>query len=148
MIYSFHMGILQRFDPQKGIVFVVWEGVVTAEEWFGYAQKLVSHPDWADTSRVLGDLLSVKDTSSIQNREIEHATQIFSANPRALRNKKLAVIAGDEFGKARHFEDLLMHFGVSSVVFNNLDTACLFLGVDMLHAYRTLDTMRQELQRE
>ncbi len=142
------MGILQRFDPEKGIVFVVWDGVVTAQEWFTYAQKLASHPDWPATPRVLGDLLSVKDTSSIHNREIEHAVEIFSANPRALRNKKLAVIAADEFGKARHFEDLLTHFGVSSVVFNNLDTACLFLGVDMLHAYRTLDAMRQELQRQ
>jgi len=141
------MGILQRFDPQKGIVFVVWDGIVTAEEWLRYAQKLVSHPDWAGTPRILADLLSVKDTSSIHNREIEHVAEIFSANPRALRNKKLAVIAQDEFGKARHFEDLLMHFGVSSVVFNNLDTACLFLGMDVLYAYRMLDTMRQELQR-
>jgi len=124
---------------------VVWDGVVTAEEWFGYAQRLVSHPNWVSISRVLGDLLSVKDTSSIHNREIEHAAGIISANPRALRNKKLAVIARDEFGKARHFEALLMHYGVSSVVFNNLDTACLFLGVDMLHAYRTLDAMRQQL---
>jgi len=141
------MGILQRFDPQKGIVFVVWDGRVTAEEWLRYAQKLVSDPAWASTPRILADLLSVKDTSSIHNAEIEHTVEIFSANPRALRGKKLAVIARDEFGKARHFEDLLMHFGVSSVVFNNLDTACLFLGMDVLHAYRMLDTMRQQLQR-
>ena len=139
------MAILQRFDEQKGNVFVVWKGVVTAEEWFSKAERLASHPRWPGTPRVLADLLPVTDTSSIQEQEIEHAAGIFARNWKSLRGKKVAVLAKDEFARARYFADLLVRFGFSMVVFNNLDTACLFLGIDVVYAYRELDELRRQM---
>ncbi len=140
------MAIIQKFDLQKGLIFVVWQGTVTAQEWFRYAHKLTSDSTWTTASRVLADLLSVQSTSSIQNQEIDQAVEIFSANRAGLVGKKLAVLARDEFGKARRFGEYLSHFGTSSVVFNNLDTACLFLGMDILYAYRMLDSMHGQSQ--
>lgn len=140
------MSIIQRFDEQKSVVFVVWEETVTAEQWFGYIPRLTSNESWTRMSCLLADLLPVQDTSSIRIAEIDRAAEIFASNRKALRGKKVAVLAGDEFGRARYFGDLLTRFGVLLVVFNNLDTACLFLGIDLMYAYRTLDAMRQHMQ--
>ena len=142
------MSIIQHFDPQKKMFFVVWLGTVEADEWFQYAAKLTSHPAWSTTPRILADLQFVRDTSTIGNEEIARAVQIFSNDRKALATKQIAVVARDQFGKARHFGDLVARFGVALVVFNNLDTACLFLGLDVSYASQRIHELRSKLQKE
>ncbi len=139
------MSIIQKFDEQKRVVFVVWAETVTTEEWFGYISRLVSNQAWSRTPCLLVDLLPVRDTSSIGNAEIDRATEIFASDSKALRGKKVAVLARDEFGRARYFGDLVARLGVSLIVFNNLDTACLFLGLDLIYAYQALDEMHPHM---
>jgi hypothetical protein len=141
------MGIIQHFDQNKGVAFIVWDGAVTAEQWFIAANNLVSNPAWMQIPRVLADLQSVVDTSTIGDAEIARAVEILSADPAPLMGKRLAMIARDAFGKARHCGQLLARFGVSSVVFNNLDTACLFLGLEALEAHKVFEGIRQQLNR-
>ena len=142
------MPIIQRFDEQKKIVFVIWDGGVTAEEWLRTAPQLVTHPAWHTVPRLLADLRSVVETSTIHTKQIDEAIEIFVADPTALTGKKFAVIASDAFGKARYFGNSLSHFGVSTVVFNNMDTACLFLGIDVTYAYQAIEQMRAQLEHE
>jgi hypothetical protein len=128
-------------------VFVVWKGTVTAETWFRYIPRLVTHRAWSATPNLLADLLSVEDTSSIRNEDMAHAVELLTANAKDLRGRRLAVLAQDEFGKARYFGTLLARFGISLVVFNHLDTACLFLGLDTNYAFRNLHEMRHEVEK-
>ena len=139
------MGIVQHFDPSKGLAFIVWDGSVTAEEWFIAARNLISNPAWIQASRVLADVRSAVDTSTIRDAEIARAVEILSADPSALRSKRLALIARDAFGKARQFAQLISRFGISAVVFNSLDTACLFLGMEAAEAYQVLEGIRRQL---
>lgn len=139
------MTIIQRFEKQKRIIFVMWDGSVTAKQWFQYAERLVSHPTWKSTPRLLADLRSVEDTSTIGNEAMDHAVNIFTAERAGLTGKKIAVIAGDAFGKASRFGGLLSSYGVSLVVFNVLETACVYLGVDVTYANQVLDDMREQL---
>ena len=141
------MGIVQHFDQNKGVAFIVWDGAVTAEEWFIAAHNLVSNPAWMQTSRVLADLQSVVDTSTIGDAEIARAVEILSANPSALRGKRVAMIARDAFGRARQFGQLIAGLGTSAVVFNNLDTSCLFLGLEASEAHRVFEGIRQQLNK-
>lgn len=142
------MPILQKFEQDKGVAFVVWTGTVTPEEWFPKAKSFAVHPTWPRTSRVLADLLSVRDTSSIGIPDLEHAVRIFSAEPSYLPGKRMAILARNEFGKARHFGQLMGRFGMSVLVFNNLDTACLFLGLDVAYASPILADMHKQLDGE
>lgn len=140
------MPIVQKFEETKRAVFVLWEGVVTAEEWFSYLPRLLKHNAWNATSSLLADLLWVRDTSSIGDQEMAHAVEILLTSRTALRGKKMAVLAQDQFGKAKRFGELLAPFGVFFVVFNDLDTACSFLDIDTILAYRNLDEMRQNIK--
>jgi hypothetical protein len=71
---------------------------------------------------------------------------IFASNQAALANKRAAVVARDVFGKAGRFVNQMAHFGTSMVVFNNLDTACLFLGIDLEETGQALGRLRATLR--
>ena len=142
------MAIIQYLDEDKKLFFVVWHGTVEADEWFHYAAKLTSHPAWSTTPRLLADLRFVRDTSTIGDEEIARAGYIFAKERNGLAGKQLAVVARDQFGKARRFGDLIARFGVALVVFNNLDTACVFLGVEEGYAASRLHEMRKQFLEE
>lgn len=140
------MTIIQHFDARKDTVFVVWVGTVTPQDWFSKAENLASHPLWAKSMRLLADVRSVQDTSSISVADMQHVIQILTRDPSPLKGKRLAILARDQFGRARQFSHMIGRFGISSVVFNNLDTACLFLGMDTAYAYQTLVDVHQQAE--
>jgi hypothetical protein len=127
------MGIPHVCDKQKSIIFVVWDGRVTAD-------------DWPNISRVIGDAQTASDTASIGEKEIERVAALFAAHPETVMKKRLAVLANDMFGRARKFSALLSRHGTSAVVFNQLDTACTFLGIDPIEAGETLEQIRLRLR--
>ena len=140
------MGILHSFDRARGVIYTVWDGPVTWLEWRQHASAIILEEDWQRSSRFIVDLRSVTDTSSITVEEVEQASALFTANQDVLSRKRGAVIARDEFRNARRFEDLIASSGLSMVVFNSLDTACLFLGLDVTEASLELDRLRMRLR--
>ena len=49
------MGIVYRIDQERGLVVVLWDGRVTADEFFAHARRLLADAEWlpvkADISR-------------------------------------------------------------------------------------------------
>lgn len=140
------MGIIYSCDRQIGVIFVVWDGEVTWDEWREQIHKLMADPDWPSISRLIADLQTVTNTSTMGSAEVDEAASIFGSRLADMARKRVAVIARDEFGKANLFGDLLSHFGVSLVVFNSLDTACLFLGIDLSDTHQRLQELRATLR--
>jgi hypothetical protein len=101
------MSILHRYDGQRGILRVVWDGVVTWQDWSKQIEKVTSDPRWHSSQRFLADLRSVTDTSTIGPAEVDDAVKAFSADRDSLTHKRGAIVALQEFGKARRFADLL-----------------------------------------
>jgi hypothetical protein len=61
--------------------------------------------------------------------------------------KRGALVAQEEFRRANKIGDLLAaRFGASSVTFNRLDTACIFLGLNLAEIRRTLEQLRAEIR--
>ena len=139
------MGIKYRAYFQKQILFVVWNGVVTADEWFEHIQVLIADPLWPSISAMLVDLHSITDLSSIEEAEIEHAVALFNSVPDSLSNKRVAVVAGNAFWKSRRFGQLISPFGPSVIVFNDLSTACIYLGFKSADASKALQELRAEM---
>jgi hypothetical protein len=138
------MGIEYRAHLEKQIVFVVWNGVVTADEWFEHIQVLITDPLWPSISAMLVDLHSITDLSAIEEAEIEHAVALFNSVPDSLSNKRVAVVAGNAFWKSRRFGQLISPFGPSVIVFNDLSTACLYLGIKSTDASKALQELRAD----
>jgi hypothetical protein len=140
------MGIIYSCDRQRGIIFIVWDGEVTWEDWRAHIHMLQADPDWYSIVRVIADLQTVTDTTSMGVKEIEQAAANFGLKRDTLARKRCAVLARDEFGKAKRFGEFISSFGVTLIVFNSLDTACLFLDLDLKETRRILDGLRAALR--
>ena len=138
------MGIKYRAHVEKQIIFVVWDGVITADEWFEHIHRLITDPLWPSISAMLVDLQSITDLSSIEEAEIEHAVALFNSVPDSLSNKKVAVVAGNAFWKSRRFGELVSPFGPSVIVFNDMSTACMYLGIKLTEALKAIQELRDD----
>ena len=139
------MGIKYRADSEKQIIFVVWDGVVTADVWFEHIERLITDLLWPSISSMLVDLRTATDISSIEEAEIEHAVALFSTVPIPLSKKRVGIVAGSAFWKSRRFGHLISRFGPSIIVFNDLSTACLYLGINAAEALKALQQLRADM---
>ena len=139
------MGIKYRADSEKQIIFVVWDGVVTADVWFEHIERLIADPLWSSISTMLVDLHTARDLTSIQESEIEHAVALFSSVPISLSKKKVGIVAGNAFWKSRRFGELVSPFGPSVIVFNDLSTACVYLGINATEALKAIQQLRADM---
>jgi hypothetical protein len=140
------MGIIHICDRQKNVIFVVWDGAVTGGVWLAHARSLLAEPEWPAIFRIIGDLRTVSDTRSIRDEEIEKAAALFTADPAIVAGKRVAIVATEEFRKAKRFMELIARFRTTTVVFNTLDTACMFLGINLAETRQTLEELRTELR--
>lgn len=140
------MGIKYRADSEKQIIFVVWDGVVTANTWFEHIDRLIVDPLWPLIPSMLVDLHTARDISSIEEAEIEHAVALFSSVPYPLSKKKVGIVAGSAFWKSRRFGELISQFGPSIIVFNDLSTACLYLGINITEALKAIQQLRTDMK--
>jgi hypothetical protein len=141
----FNMGIMHWTNVQRGVVYTVWDGAVTWMEWKEHASALITGPDWRRSSRFVVDMRSVTNTS-FASEQVEQASALFTMNRLSLTGKRGAIIAQEEFRNARKFESLIAPTGIAMVVFNSLDTACLFLGLDFAETHGELERLRMQLR--
>lgn len=140
------MSIKYRADAEKQIIFVVWDGTVSADAWFEHIERLIADPLWPSISLMLVDLNSARDITSIEEAEIEHAVALFSSVPEPLSKKRVGIVAGNAFWKSRRFGELVSPFGPSVVVFNDLSTACVYLGIDPAEALKSIQGLRADMK--
>jgi hypothetical protein len=140
------MAIAHLSDKPKGITFIVWDGKVIWDDWLQHVQDLIADPHWLSTQRFIADMQSVTDASAIQGKDFERAALVLAENRAALNMKTGAVVASAEFWQAQRFGKLIEGLGTSTVVFNTLDTACVFLGIDLIETQHTIEQLRSHLR--
>jgi len=139
------MGIIHECDRQKAITFIVWDGKILWDDWLKHVERFNADPDWRACSHFLADLQTVADTSTIGEEAFKQAAALLGVNREVISRKGGAVVADDEFWRARQFGSLLSEFGTSTLVFNTLDIACSYLGIDKEETRQTIRQLRAEL---
>ena len=140
------MSITHSCDTEKVVIFVVWDREVTWDEWRGQFPRVLTDLDWFAISRLVANVHTLSNRSAMGSTKIEEAAAIFGSNLNAVVRTRVAVIARDEFGKVKYFGDLIARFGARRVVFNSLDTGCVFLGIDLRETRKRLQELRAMLR--
>ncbi len=143
------MGIAYRCETRIGLAVAVWEGEITDDQRRLHMAKLAADPDWDATRLLITDLTGVSPQSRPTADKIAEAGDTFLqqlANRAA--NVKWAIIADHTFEDARkfgaHIEGEVPHM----IVFNRLDTACVWLGIDSNDVRPVIEELRQQLRAE
>ena len=138
------MSIVYRIDQERGAAFVVWDGVVAADEWLAHVRRLLADATWPpDGRRHLSDLRTATVDASIGEAVLKQAADLFGTHPQ-VANLRAAIVAGDAFEKAGIFERLITKYQPFVFVFNTLTPACEWLGIDVADAQRTLESLRTQ----
>ena len=137
------MSIVYRIDQEKGLTVVLWEGVVTADEFLAHVRRLTSDADWPPPKRLhLSHLWFTSLDASMDDAIIEQAAHLYGNHLKEGENMKVAIVASEAFKKAVAFERVLLRYGASVVAFNFLENACMWLGIEAEEIERLLRQLR------
>ena len=142
------MTIVYDIDKNKGITYVVWDGVVAAEQYLTHVRRLLSDSDWPPHRGLhLSDLRSTSLDSTIDKAVLEKVVGMFAEHPK-ISTVKTAIVAHEAFHQALLYERLISPVEPSVIVFHNLDTACTWLGTDSASAAHVLQSLRTRAREE
>src|SRR5271157_271290 len=128
------MGIGYICKSNLKLAVVVWDGIVACDDWQKHLQRMFSDPAYASMQIQITDLHYVSSSPTISREQIQVMTDMFTRQRESLSLEKVALIAGDEWDKSQLVQIALRDISVNSIVFNELATACLWLGVKLSEA--------------
>ena len=138
------MSIVYRIDQEGGIAFVLWDGVVTADEWLAHVRRVLADAAWPPDGRMhLTDLRTATPDVSIDEAVLKQVADLYGTHPK-IADLRVAIVAGDAFVKAGMFERFVTRHRPFVFVFNTLNPACEWLGIDVSDAQRTLQSLRTQ----
>ncbi|MDT8069094.1 MAG: hypothetical protein ROO76_13095 [Terriglobia bacterium] len=135
------MPIRYRCDRTKGITYVAWKGSPSRQEWQESTNRMLTDPLWPG-----GDLY-LTDTRLADVRHLEDPPfleQIARNFVGRVSQLKHAIVAASGYATAERFQEKMNKLGFTCIVFSSLDTACLWLGIEL----RETEKILQELQSE
>jgi hypothetical protein len=142
------MGIAYRCDETTGLCVSVWDGEVTDEQRRQHIATLEADRGWGSGGLLLTDLSGVSASRRPSVKQVLEAAGEFSEKlARHVRDAKWAMVASETFVLAQRFSTYLEEEVPRLIVFNDLATACTWLGVDGAAAGTVVDELRAELRR-
>jgi hypothetical protein len=143
------LGIAYRCDRNRGITYAVWDGVVTIDEWLQSVQRQLADRDWPAGRLYLSDLRFGSPHPSIKEAELQHMAELYGAHLERLKVVlKQAIVAPANFKEAMLFDRFISKFPIKIIVFNDVGTACTWLGTDVKDALEVLEHLRRTLRRQ
>jgi hypothetical protein len=136
------VSISYRIDLERGLTAAVWDGQVTADDFLNHARRIIADPAWPAGEHHLTDLRTATLDSSIDDAVLKRVADLYGKHPK-IPNLRVAVVAGDEFEKAGLFERYIARYRPFLFVFNSLNPACAWLGLDAREITKILDEIRR-----
>ena len=138
------MGIAYRSDVNTGLTVAVVHGKVTGTEFHEFAQGQRDDPNWHATTRSLTDARTAV-TPQVTASELSAFADLYAQMRRADQTFKAAIVAGHDFELAGHYGELRTQRRATTIAFNDLTTACTWLGADLAAVQATITELRTTL---
>ena len=138
------MGI--AYDFHDDLALEVWEGTVTLDEWLDLVCKQATDPEWpARRGMGLTDLRYGVPDLAIGEAEIRRVAALYGIHREKIVRTRVALVAGEAFRKSRLFGHFMANYGLTVIVFDDLDMACKWLGVDAGKVQHAIEGLRARL---
>lgn len=139
------MSITYHINAKLGVTISLYDGQVTQAELLAHFRKQMNDPAWPTPGKLqLVDLRSARG-DSITTGMLQEVAELRGCTRQKNAGLKMAIIAGDEFTNSSFFAQLLEKYYIAVIVFNSLDTACTWLGIDPREVDKELADLRRDL---
>jgi hypothetical protein len=137
------MGIRYQIDKAKGITFELYEGPISAEEYFEHILKMAADPDWPGHRNIqLVDMRKRSLDKLIDKASLDKAADIIINLWSKPAKLKVIIVATDAYMSSSALKHLMFKFPLRVTVFNNLTIACDFLDIDLEETEQILSHLK------
>ena len=137
------MPISYHCDPTTRVTVSLWSDVTMADVT-RYLDLLASDPNYASSRLLLSDLRSIaRDGRPTRDQVDTLANAFLQRFGETMTTVKWAIVARHAFSDASIFDERVRDSIPRVLVFNDLGTACVWLGADVEQIEKTLDELRE-----
>src|SRR5689334_7526766 len=102
------MGIAYKIDKEIGVLFAVYDGVITDAEYVAHTERLLADPDWPPEHKLdLTDLTTIASPLQLTETSIRETAELWRSRKDQLKGMRMAGVASEGFGHARLFESTI-----------------------------------------
>ena len=123
------MAITYRCDKDLRCTFIVWDADVTPEQWRDHSDRMWSDPTFPPGPLMLADLSTANGAPSVSSEVVVEMAASLRERAAKVRPIRVAVIPNGAWDKALVLERDTEGSGLTTIVFNDLATACTWLGL-------------------
>ncbi len=137
------MAMAATYNENSGTWLVLCLGQITGEEFAALSRAILEYPGHTSTGLLLAAMEASWETP-LTEADVQHFTELYRRSPATRTGARVAVVASAEGSKwTQLYGPLARQHGVSVIVFNHLEVACSWLGVDCGQAREWLDRQRR-----
>ena len=139
------MGIAYRPVGPQGLSIEAWVGEITPADAMQHLAAVAATPGWGATGRVLSDLSGMSPVALPSREELSYLARQFEERMSDhSRTANWAVVANVAYKRVSEFGDELASSGRRLSVFLELESACIWLGVDLAEVRPAIKKLRDE----
>jgi hypothetical protein len=139
------MGIAYQAQGPRGLSIEAWVGEISRDQAQEHLVALAALPEWGATGRVLTDLSGMSPVSLPDREQVAALAREFESHiADHSRTSSWAVVANVAYKRASEFGDEIAPGGRRLSVFYELESACIWLGVDVADVRPALKVLRDE----
>ena len=118
-----------------------WVGTIAQAEFLSHERGKLQDTSIVSGAKVLADARTAEFSETTTDL-IEQVAGLYDhPDLRGRIATHAAVFGGKDFGMAKAWETELRRHGVNTIVFNNLEVACIWLGIDPAETQKQLDAL-------
>ena len=140
--------IANRYYESDDLLVIVGSGRVSGDEMERFVvEQLAADPSWPQGKRRLSDITTL-DPSLLTLADVVTVTALFRERLQNLAGARQAIVASQGWELAREFERYIDRLGATTVVFNRVKDACVWLGIDPVLARQRIAALRAGLRHD
>ena len=126
---------------QGTLVLELWTGTISHDELLAHERRHLRDSSIACGASVLADAIGA--SFETMPGAVHELTDLYRQSAETLRVGKAAILVNESaYDRARLYERQAIDLGVRMILFNTLDVACAWLGIDVTAARKELEQLR------
>jgi hypothetical protein len=140
------MTIAYTVIPERQLVLVAWDGIVSLDQWRTHIVRMLGDPGYQAARLQLSDVRTASLDKTIDDAALHEMAEHIDGWRPVIAQKKIAILPGTDWDRAKVFEGLIAGLGARPLVFTNLSTACTWLGVNVGEVEAELARLRAQMR--
>jgi hypothetical protein len=137
--------VIYKIFPAHRLMLKLWCGDITNSILFSHEREQFLDPDFPAGPKVIVDVTAAK-MIELEGAMFEEFATIYAGHRHLAAGARVAIVASEQFERARKYEAAVAKLGVDVIAFNALSTACTWIGAPFQETAQWFAGARAEME--